>query len=69
MKEYTVKEYEFDDYKAAKDAMTKDDIVDILEYIKRGYIPDYNYTGSEDDFERYKMHVAISKVIEAIKEQ
>lgn len=69
MKEYTVKEYEFDDYKAAKDAMTKDDIVDILEYIKRGYIPDYNYTGSEDDFERYKMHVAISKAIEAIKEQ
>ena len=69
MKEYTVKEYEIDDYKSAKDAMIKEDIVDILEYIKRGYIPDYNYTGSEDDFERYKMHIAMSKAIEAIKEQ
>ena len=67
MKEYTVKEYEFEDYTSIGDTMTKEDIISILEYIKRGYIPDYNFTGSEDDFERCKMHTAMSKAIEAVE--
>ena len=67
MKEYTVREYDMEDYEDARDSMTIDDIINHLAYVKRGYVPDYNFTGGEDDFERYKLHIAISKAIEIIK--
>lgn len=69
MKEYTytVREYDMEDYKAASDNMTLDDVVNYLAYIKRGYVPDYNFTGNEDDFERYKLHMALSKAMEIVK--
>lgn len=67
MKEYVVKEYEMKDYKEASDKMTNADIINLLEYIKRGYLPDYNYTGSEEDFENYKLHAAIWKAIQVLE--
>lgn len=67
MKEYTIRKYDMEDYEHAKHSMTPNDIVDYLTYIKRGYVPDYNFTGDEDDFERYKLHMAISKAIEIVK--
>lgn len=69
MKEYTytVREYDMEDYEAARDSMTLDDVVKYLAYVKRGYVPDYNFTGNEDDFERYLLHTAICKAIEIVK--
>ena len=67
MKIYTVKsstmviEYEMDDYDAARDNMSDSKAIDLLKRIDRGYIPDYNFTGKEDDFEYYKLHMAIQR--------
>ena len=67
MKEYTIRTYDMEDYEDARDNMTPNDIADYLVYINRGYVPDYNFTGDEGDFERYKLHIAISKAIEIIR--
>lgn len=67
MKEYTIRKYDMEDYENARDSMTPNDIVNLLAYIKRGYVADYSFTGDEDDFERYKLHIAMSKAIEIIK--
>ena len=67
MIEYTIRNYDMTDYENARDSMTSNDIVNYLAYIQRGYVPDYDFTGNEDDFERYKLHMAISKAIEIIK--
>lgn len=68
MRTYTVTEYEMSDYDEYKENITIDNIIDSLEYVKRGYISDYNYTGEEDDFEVFKIHMAIRKVVELLKE-
>lgn len=67
MREYLVKEYDMEDYSAARDNMTLDDIANSLAHIQRGYVGDYSFTGAEDDFERYKLHIAMSKAIDIIK--
>lgn len=67
MREYTVREYEMEDYEMAKESMTNEEAINLLEYINRGWIPDYNFTGKEDDFENYKLHMAMLKAIEALK--
>ena len=67
MQEYTIRTYDIEDYENARDSMTPNDIANHLAYIGRGYVPDYNFTGDEGDFERYKMHIAISKAIEIIR--
>lgn len=69
MKEYKVriKEFEDDDYLNIHKEMTTGEVIHTLEYIKRGYIPDYNFTGTESDFENCKMHTAMSKAIEVLK--
>lgn len=67
MTEYTIRKYDMTDYEIAKDTMTLQDIAKYLENIKRGYVGDYNFTGDEDDFERYKLKLALSKATEIIK--
>lgn len=67
MIEYTIRKYDMTDYENARDNMTLNDIVNHLAYIEKGYLADYNFTGDEDDFERYKLHIAINKAIEIIK--
>lgn len=69
MRKYTVIEYDKEDYDAAEDNMTLSEVADALAYVKRGYVGDYNYTGEEDDFERFKLHVAMAKAIDIIREQ
>lgn len=68
MKTYTVRKYEMFDYDEYEENITIYDIVNKLEYAKRGYIGDYNYTGDEWDFELFKIHTAISKAIKLLKE-
>lgn len=67
MTEYTIRIYDMADYDNARESMTQNDIVNYLAHIQRGWIPDYNFTRDEDDFENYKLHMAIDKAIEIIK--
>ena len=69
MRTYTVTEYEMSDYDEYEENITIEQIINSLEYAKRGYIGDYNYTGEEDDFELFKIHMAMSKAIELIRER
>lgn len=66
MKKYTVTEYDMSDYEEVKERMTNQDVVLLLERIERGWIPDYNFSGDEQDFDNYKLHVALNKAICAI---
>ena len=68
MKTYTITKYEMSDYNEYEENITVDEIVNKLEYAKRGYIGDYNYTGDEWDFELFKIHAAISKAVKLLKE-
>lgn len=67
MREYTVREYDKDDYDIGRDSMTIDDAISHLKRIDRGWLPDYNYSGEEDDYEAYLNHVAMRKAINALK--
>lgn len=69
MREYTVREYDMEDYDIGRDNMTIADIIARLESIDRGWLPDYNYTGKEDDYEAYLNHVAMWKAVEALKDK
>lgn len=64
---YTVTEYEMDDYNAVKNSMSDKEAIALLNNIKRDYIPTYYYNGEEDDFENFKLHVAIQRGISAIE--
>ena len=68
MRTYTVTEYDQQDYEDYENNVTLTEIIDNLKYIKRGYIADYNLTGEEDDFERFKLHVSLYKAIKILKE-
>lgn len=69
MRKYTVVEYDKEDYDAAENNMTLSEVADALAYVKRGYVGDYDFSGEEDDFERFKLHIAISKAIDIIREK
>lgn len=69
MRKYTVVEYDKEDYDAAEDNMTLSEVANALAYVKRGYVGDYNFTGEEDDFERFKLHIAMGKAIDIIREK
>lgn len=60
--------YDMEDYDNARDTMTLEDIVEYLAHIQRGYVGSYSFSGDEDDFERYKLQIAMSKAIEIIRE-
>jgi len=68
MKEYTVRFYEKEDYDKICDEMTMEEVCNTLERIKRGWIPDYHFSGTEDDIENYEYHVAMQKAIDFIDE-
>lgn len=67
MREYTVREYDMEDYEYIRDNITDEEIISILEYIEGGYIPDWNFSKTENDYENYKLHIALWKAIDAIK--
>lgn len=69
MRTYTVTEYERDDYDQRRDNMTNQEAIELLERIQRGWLPDYNFTGDERDFEAYERHCAINYAISALKER
>lgn len=67
MRTYTVTEYEMEDYDNFRNNLTIEETINLLKYINRGYIGDYNFTGSEDDFDRYKLHAALYNAIEILE--
>lgn len=69
MRQYTVTEYEWEDYEDFKRNLTSEQAIALLERISRGYLPDYNFTGTEDDFDDYCLHQAIYKAIGALEER
>ena len=68
MRTYSVVEYEMQDYEDFKNNLTNENAIALLERIARGYLPDYNYTGDEVDFDNYCLHMAINKAMEALEE-
>lgn len=67
MRTYTVTEYDNEDYENYRNNLTIQDTINTLEHISRGWIGDYNFTGTEDDFERYKLHAALYNAIEILE--
>lgn len=68
-KTYTVTEYDKDDIEAL-DSMSKSDVIETLEHIKRGWLPqDYVYsprdyeTYNESQYDTTKLHIAMKKAI------
>ena len=64
---YTVTEYDREDYTSLRENMTDEEAVALLKRIERGWIPDYDFDGSESDFENYKLHLALYKAIEKLE--
>lgn len=67
MRTYTVTEYDKEDYENYRNNITIQDTINTLEHISRGWIGDYGFTGTEDDFERYKLHAALYNAIEILE--
>lgn len=67
MRTYTVTEYEKEDYENLRENITNDEVLEMLEEIERGWIPDYNFDNTERDFENYKLHLALYKAMDAIR--
>ena len=66
MREYTVVEYDAEDYDKLRDNMTVEEAIEELENIQKGWFP-YDFDGSERDYSNYKKNVAIDKAISAMK--
>lgn len=66
MRTYTVNEYEQEDYSQAKENMSDHEAALLLERIDRGWVPGYDFTGTQQDFENYKLHVALDRAIKAL---
>lgn len=66
MKERIVKEYDFEDYMEVKDSLSKEELCEVLEYIKRGHIPNHSFSGTEEDYENYRLNMALYKAIDYI---
>ena len=69
MRTYTVTEYEQEDYQNFKDNLTDEKAIEILGRISRGWLPDYNFSGDESDFENYCLHQGIYRAQDALKER
>lgn len=69
MTEYTVREYDEEDYKVARETMTDEKALELVESIDRGWLPDYNFTGKEDDYEHYLLHMALHRAEDALRER
>lgn len=65
MRTYTVTEYDIGDYDAQEKevlGMSNEQLSKEIRNIARGWMPDYNYTGAENDFENHKRQIIMSRV-------
>lgn len=73
MKTYTVAEYEQSDFDAVKNGMTKEEAIQILEHLPRGWFP-YNlpkWGGNVNgaDYDNYRVCCALNIAVEALKKE
>ena len=68
MREYTVREYDREDYYNFRENLTIPQTIELLKRIQRGHIPDYNFDGSEEDFDNYCLQMAMYKAIKILDE-
>lgn len=72
MLEYTVKEYEKEDYDQQRCdvyTMPREELADSIRGIARGWLPDYNFTGKEDDFDAHKLQMIMCRVAEILESE
>lgn len=61
--------YEQEDYdkcRAEIDAMSNDVLADRLSSIARGWLPDFSYTCSEDDFKNFERQLIVARIVELL---
>lgn len=71
MREYIVREYDMKDYDIQEDKidnMTYTELAEAVRGIARGWLPDYNFTGEEDDFDNHKRQMIMSRVARLLEE-
>lgn len=62
--------YEQEDYekrRAEIDDMSNDDLANRLSSIARGWLPDFSYTCSEDDFKNFERQLIVARVVELLR--
>lgn len=72
MREYTVKEYDKDDYDRQElevNSMSKSELAGEVDSIMFGHLGDYNFTGKEWDFELHRKHMVLYRVIRILLEK
>ena len=67
MKTYTITEYEKQDYDNYRENLTLNGVINNLKCIKRGYIGDYEYSGDENDFILFQLHMSLNKAIDILE--
>ena len=67
MREYTVREYDKEDYDRQYDEMSTADVICALDAIKRKMLPPCEISGKEDDYLAHKYHVAMDRAISAMR--
>lgn len=71
MREYTVREYDMEDYDIQEDQvdeMSNQELADSIRGIARGWLPDYNFTGDESDFDNHKYQMIMSRVAKILED-
>ena len=61
----TKKDYERQEYEVS--TMDSEKLAKLLEYIARGYIGDYNFIGTDEDFENHLLQMVMRRAIEIVK--
>lgn len=72
MREYTVREYDKKDYDIQKDMikeMSRKELADNIRGIARGWLPDYNFTGEESDYDNYRYQMIMRRAAEIIESE
>jgi hypothetical protein len=66
MRERIVKEYDMEDYMSVKNGLSREELCKLLRYIKNKVIPQSHFTGTEEDFENYRLEMALYKAVDYI---
>ena len=73
MKTYTVAEYEQSDFDAVKNGMTREEAIQILEHLPRGWfpynLPKWGRNVSGADYDNYRVCCALKIAVEALKKE
>lgn len=73
MKQYTMVEYEQSDFDDVKNGMTKEEAIQILEHLPRGWfpyhLPEWGENVNGSDYDNYRVCCALEIAIKALKER